>query len=341
MQNNDYVVFGRDNHEIIGERTSDKFVSVLLGTDIKAAMKQLIAQAAERHNVSVIFVVDERGKPFGSIKLSDLIIARENTSLESITKPFEPLVYYDETIDECIERLRDSTDDLVAVVDREGILKGVLTSQDIAQLIDDELVEDYARLAGLSAQEELHEPLKKSLAKRLPWLVVLFFLGMLVSATVGLFEDVVKNLSLIVSFQSLVLAMAGNVGTQSLAVTIRVLVDEGVDGRQKLFLVLKEMRIGLFNGIILGLISFVLIGFYLSVFMAESNELSFSVSLCTGVAMALSMLLSSISGTTIPLIFKRLKIDPAVASGPLITTINDLVAVVSYYGLAAILLLGI
>ncbi len=341
MQNKGHTAFKLENAEIIGERASGNFVSVSVGANVKAAMKQLITQAADKHNVSLIFVVDAQGKAVGSIKLADLIIAREGTSLENIVTPFKPLVYYDEAIDECIERLKESTDDLIAVVNRDGVLKGVLTSQDITQLVDDELMEDYAKLAGLSAQEELYEPLKKSLAKRLPWLVVLFFLGTLVSATVGLFEDVVKNLSLIVNFQSLVLAMAGNVGTQSLAVTIRVLVDEGVDGRQKLFLVLKEMRIGFCNGAILGAISFVLIGFYLSVFMAESRQLSFSVSMCTGVAMALSMLLSSISGTTIPLIFKKLKIDPAVASGPLITTINDLVAVVSYYGLAAILFLGI
>ncbi|MEE1280269.1 MAG: magnesium transporter [Oscillospiraceae bacterium] len=340
MQNRKFVGFGAKSDEQIGSRASENFISVYSDADVRAAMKQLIAQAADKDNIATIFVVNKQGRLIGAIALPDLIIARENTRLESIISPSHPFVYADEIIEDCIERLKDCGEDLIAVVNREGKLEGVLTSQDITQLVDDELAEDYARLAGLTEQEDLLEPLKKSLSKRLPWLAVLLLLGMIVSAVVGAFERVVENLTMIVNFQSLVLAMAGNVGTQSLAVTIRVLVDEELGGKQKLFLVLKEMRLGLCNGVILGVLSFVLIGVYLSIFKGESRGLSFSVSLCTGTAMALSMLLSSISGTTVPLLFKKLKIDPAVASGPLITTINDLVAVVSYYGLAALLLLS-
>ena len=147
------------------------------------------------------------------------------------------------------------------------------------------------------------------------------------------------HLTLIISFQSLVLDMAGNVGTQSLAVTIRVLMDEKISGRQKLYLIGKEARIGLVNGMVLGILSFLFIGLYLVILKGQSTLLAFTVSLCTGIALLVSILLSSIAGTVIPLIFKKLHIDPAVASGPLITTINDLVAVVTYYGLAWILLI--
>ena len=135
--------------------------------------------------------------------------------------------------------------------------------------------------------------------------------------------------------------MAGNVGTQSLAVTIRVLMDEQLSGKQKLFLIGKEARIGLVNGMILGVLSFVFIGVYLVVLKGQSIMLAFSVSLCTGASLVISILLSSICGTVVPLIFKKLNIDPAVASGPLITTTNDLVAVVTYYGLAWVLLINV
>lgn len=140
---------------------------------------------------------------------------------------------------------------------------------------------------------------------------------------------------------SLILDMAGNVGTQSLAVTICVLMDEKISKKQKLFLVSKEARVGLLNGAVLGLLSFAFIGLYLVVLNGQSMMLAFSVSLCTGIALLIAILLSSITGTVIPIIFKKLKIDPAVASGPLITTINDLVAVVTYYGLAWILLINV
>ena len=158
---------------------------------------------------------------------------------------------------------------------------------------------------------------------------------------VGAFEGVVAHLTLIISFQSLILDMAGNVGTQSLAVTIRVLMDEQLSAREKALLVLKESRVGLANGLILGLMSFVFIGLYLLLLKSQPAALAFSVSMCTGAALILSILLSSITGTVVPLAFKKLNVDPAVASGPLITTLNDLVAVVTYYGLAWLLLINI
>lgn len=142
-------------------------------------------------------------------------------------------------------------------------------------------------------------------------------------------------------FQSLILDMAGNVGTQSLAVTIRVLMDEDLTARQKFGLVFKEGRVGLINGLILGILSLVCIGSYIHFFKSESILFSFSISLCIGAALMLAMLISSLVGTLIPMFFKKIHIDPAVASGPLITTVNDLVAVVTYYGLAWIFLIEI
>ena len=277
----------------------------------------------------------------GAIDLKDLIIAREGTRLESITMSSYPYVYANEQIEDCIERMKEYSEDSIPVLDADNRLKGVLTSQDITQLVDDEMGEDYARLAGLSAEEDLKEPLKRSIGKRLPWLMVLLGLGLVVSSVVGMFEHVVAHLTLIVSFQSLILDMAGNVGTQSLAVTIRVLMDEQISGRQKLFLIGKEARVGLVNGLILGTLSVVCIGLYLVALKGQTVMMAFSVSLCTGIALVVSILLSSICGTAVPLAFKKMNVDPAVASGPLITTINDLVAVVSYYGLAWLLLIRV
>lgn len=325
----------------IGSKMSTNFVYVRNGLSVRQAMVELIRQAADNDNISTIYVVDEDDTLLGAIELKDLVIAREGTPLEDITMTSYPYVYAGEQIDSCIERLKEYSEDSIPVLDGENKLCGVLTSQDITELVDDEMGDDYAKLAGLSAEEDLHEPLKESIGKRLPWLMVLFGLGMVVSSVVGIFESVVSELAIIVSFQSLILGMAGNVGTQSLAVTIRILMDERVDGRDKLFLVGKEARVGLVNGSILGLMSFVLIGLYLMVFKSQLPTMAFSVSLCTGVALIISVVLSSLSGTVVPLLFKRLKVDPAVASGPLITTINDLVAVVSYYGMAWILLLRV
>ena len=325
----------------IGSRMTTNYICVHSGVSVREAMHELIEQAADNDNISTLYVVDDEDMFVGAIDLKDLIIAREGTRLESITMTSYPYVYANEQIEDCIERMKEYSEDSIPVLDANNRLKGVLTSQDITQLVDDEMGEDYARLAGLSAEEDLQEPLKRSIGKRLPWLMILLGLGLVVSSVVGMFEHVVAHLTLIVSFQSLILDMAGNVGTQSLAVTIRVLMDEQISGRQKLFLIGKEARVGLVNGLILGMLSVVCIGLYLVALKGQTVMMAFSVSLCTGIALLVSILLSSICGTAVPLAFKKMNVDPAVASGPLITTINDLVAVVSYYGLAWLLLIRV
>ena len=338
---NEILLLSAFDEDEIGSKMTTNYISIRADIGVRQAMKELVEQAATNDNISTLYVVDGDEVLVGAIDLKDLIIAREDTELSSIIMTSYPYVYASEQIEDCIERIKGYSEDSIPVLDSDNRLKGVLTAQDITELVDDELGDDYAKLAGLTAEEDLREPLRKSVVKRLPWLVVLLGLGMVVSSVVGLFEYVVANLALVVCFQSLVLDMAGNVGTQSLAVTIRVLMDEQVSGRQKLCLIGKEARVGFVNGGILGLLSFALIGLYLLVFKGQTAAVAFSVSFCTGAALLVSMLLSSVAGTAIPIVFKKMKIDPAVASGPLITTVNDLVAVVTYYGLAWLLLLQV
>lgn len=189
-------------------------------------------------------------------------------------------------------------------------------------------------------EQELVE-LIESMKKRLPWLIALLCLGIGVSTVVGLFENVVSQIALVVCFQSLILDMTGNVGTQSLAVTIRVLMDENLTAKQKIQLVCKEVRIGFANGLLLGCSSFALIGLYIYLLKGKTIAYAFAISGCVGIALMVAMVISSLVGTLVPMFFHKIKIDPAVASGPLITTINDLVAVITYYGLVWMLLINI
>lgn len=121
----------------------------------------------------------------------------------------------------------------IPVLSDDERLIGVITAQDLVEVVDDEMGEDYAKLAGLTAEEDLNETTGQSIKKRMPWLIVLLFLGMAVSSVVGIFDVVVAQIAGIVCFQSLILDMAGNVGTQSLAVTIRVLMDETLRANRK------------------------------------------------------------------------------------------------------------
>ena len=337
----DMAVIAAFDDEEIGSRMTTNYIEIRENLTVKQAMTELVSQAAKNDNISTIFMVTADHTFYGAMDLKDLITARQDTRLEDLIVTSYPYVYGHELIDDCIENLKDYSENSIPILDNDNKLLGVITSQSIVDLVDDEMGEDYAMFAGLTAEEDLKEPLKESMKKRLPWLLVLLALGTVVSSVVGVFEQVVSQLTIIMCFQSLILDMAGNVGTQSLAVTIRVLMDESLTGKQKVELVFKEMRIAFSNGAILGILSFLVLGLYIALFKGKTWTFAYAVSGCIGLSLMVAMVISGAVGTLIPLFFKKINIDPAVASGPLITTINDLVAVVAYYGLCGILLIGV
>lgn len=323
----------------IGSLITTNYICIPKTLDIRAAMHELIRQAGEHDNISTLYVMDESGKFSGAIDLKDLIIARQNDSLDALIIYSYPYLFADEKISDCIEKIKDYAEDSLSVLNQSRQIIGIITAQDVVEAVDDEMGEDYAKLAGLTAEEDLNETTGQSIKKRLPWLMILLVLGMLVSSVVGAFEGVVAILPIVICFQSLVLDMAGNVGTQSLAVTIRVLMDEELGAKEKRKLVAKESKAGMFNGLLLGALAVAFLGVYVRLFKGYAPAQAFLISFCVGVALLLSMIVSSLVGTLVPMFFKKIKVDPAVASGPLITTINDLVAVVIYYGLAWVLLI--
>ena len=321
----------------VGSLMTTNFIVIHENLTIRQAMRELIRQAGENDNISTVYVIDKNDQFYGAIDLKDLIIAREKNALEDIISTSYPYVTDHEKIDDCIEQIKDYAEDSIPVLTEDKQLIGVITAQDLVEVVDD--AEDYAKLAGLTAEEDLEETTTESMKKRLPWLVILLFLGLAVSTVVGVFETVVAVLPIVMCFQSLILDMAGNVGTQSLAVTIRVLMDENLTAGEKVGLVFKEMKVGFFNGLFLGIMAFIFIGLYIWLLKGNPVVHAFVISGCVGFSLMAAMVISSLVGTLIPMFFHKIKIDPAVASGPLITTVNDLVAVVIYYGLVWILLI--
>ena len=327
----------------VGSLMTTNFIVIHENLTIRQAMRELIRQAGENDNISTVYVIDKNDQFYGAIDLKDLIIAREKDALDDelngIISTSYPYVTDHEKIDDCIEQIKDYAEDSIPVLTEDKQLIGVITAQDLVEVVDDAMGEDYAKLAGLTAEEDLEETTTESMKKRLPWLVILLFLGLAVSTVVGVFETVVAVLPIVMCFQSLILDMAGNVGTQSLAVTIRVLMDENLTAGEKVGLVFKEMKVGFFNGLFLGIMAFIFIGLYIWLLKGNPVVHAFVISGCVGFSLMAAMVISSLVGTLIPMFFHKIKIDPAVASGPLITTVNDLVAVVIYYGLVWILLI--
>lgn len=323
----------------VGSCMTTNYIGISAGLTVRQAMSEVVQQAGVHDNIMTIYVVNQQRHLVGAIDLKDLITAREGDDLNTITVGNYPCLQAQERIQDCMGKIVDYAEDSIPVLSEEGRILGVITAEDLVEIVDREMGEDYVKLAGLSKEEEPEETTGKSVAKRLPWLMVLLFLGMIVSTVVGMFEGLVAVVPIVICFQSLVLDMAGNVGTQSLAVTIRFLMDQKVTGTQKLGLLWRETKIGFINGGLLGGLSLIFLGIYIHFTKGYDWLGAFAVSGCVGISLLVAMMVSSLFGTLIPMFFHKIHVDPAVASGPLITTVNDLVAVVTYYGLVYFLLI--
>ncbi len=327
---------------LIGSKMTTNFVTIDKSLSVKKATSSVIKQASDNDNISTIYVVDGN-KFYGAIELRDLVVARETTPLENIISTNYPYVYASESVADCIESLKDYSEDSIPVLNSENEIIGVITASEIVEVAVEEISDDYAKLAGLTSEEDLDEPVVKSVQKRMPWLLILLAVGFGVSYITQVFQGILPvSLIIIYAFQTMILSMSGNTGTQSLGVTIRVLMDEDLTPKKRLGFILKELRVGICNGFIIGLLSFIFIGLYLTFIVpgeiASLNVSGFAISGCIGLSLFLAMVIASLDGTLIPMLFKKMGIDPAIASGPLITTINDLLAICCYYGISFLLL---
>ncbi|HPW53426.1 MAG TPA: magnesium transporter [Erysipelotrichaceae bacterium] len=337
----DILLIQSYDEDTIGSMMTTNYIEINKNVSIKGAMKALIAQANDNDNVSTIYVSDENNKFYGAIDLKDLIIAREGTPLENIITNSYPTVYADDLISNLLEDLKDYSEDSYPVLDKDDHIIGIITATDLVEMVEVELGDDYAKLGGLTSEEDLTESTFESVRKRIPWLMILLILGLGISSVVGIFETVVQQIPLIIVFQSLILGMAGNVGTQSLAVTVRILMVENLTMKEKIQLIFKEVKIGLTNGFLLGSLAIVIVTAYIMLFKDKSFLFSVLIGLCVALALILTLVVASLVGTLIPITLHSNNIDPAVASGPLITTLNDLVAVIVYYGLSWLLIIEV
>ena len=335
-------IFSYDE-DSLGSKMTTNYIVISTTDTVKSAMRKVIKQASDNDNVAIIYVLDSEDKFYGTLDLRDLIIARDTTVLASIVKTNYPYFIDNELIEDALPRLIEYGLDSYPILNNDSKLVGVLTAYDVIEAVDEELGDDYAKLGGLTEEEEISEGIFQSVKKRIPWLIILLILGLIQSFTMTGFEAVVASLPIIVFFQTLVLGMAGNSGTQSLAVTIRLLSSEEDSDKLIKKALFKELRIGMLNGFILAICAFAFVFVFLYITKQGLSTVDFRViegikgaGIVAG-ALLVSMSISSFMGAFIPVIFSKIGVDPAVASGPFITTVNDITALLVYYGLAMLL----
>lgn len=329
----------RYDETCIGRRITNNYVSILNTDTVKSATRKVIAKAAEHDNISNIYVLDKRRRLYGVVDLRSLIIARENDSLASIIKQNYPYFYADEQTEKCLIRFKEYGLDSYPILNRNRTLIGVITLDDVVEVVDDELEDDYAKLAGLTEAEDGKDSVVESIKKRMPWLIIVLVLGLFQCFAMTAFERMVATIPIIVFFQTLVLAMSGNSGTQSLAVTIRSL-SKHTDGKRRVLkIAFKELKAGIVNGLALSILAFILV--FLFMFVTKQSietetyyaQDAIKASGIVSVSLWIAMTVSACVGTAFPILFSKIKIDPALACGPFITTICDIIAIFVYYGL--------
>jgi len=291
-------------------------------------VEEAIENIHSREDVEMVFylyLIDEAGKLVGVVSLRQLLIARPGTLLHSIMNRRVIKVATD-TDQVRVAMLVDKYHLLaMPVVDAEDVLVGMVTVDDVLEVMEEETTRDMLKMAGTSESETLTHSAFKIAWIRLPWLLAAFVGGLAATGVVGAYHEILAEVLVLSAFLPVVMGMAGNVGVQSATVAIRGLATGAIDVRDTVPVVFKELRVGILLGCFYG----VILGIY-GYFMHDSLALGQVV----GLTILGNMTGAALLAVVLPMLFVRLKVDPAVATGPFVTTAIDILGVLNYFVIA-------
>lgn len=312
-----------------GSIMTTEFVAVNKLQTVAETMQQLKVEAPEAETIYYLYVVDEDKHLVGVISLRDLIIADGDQIIGDCMNEKVVSVSVGKNQEEVAQMIMDYDFLALPAVDFQNHLLGIITVDDILDVVDEEASEDYSKLAAVTDVHRIEDSPFSAAKKRLPWLIILLFLGLFTASLIGQFEATLEQVAILAIFMPLIAGMAGNTGTQSLAVAVRGLATGEFAKGGKLTLMLKETATGLIIGGVCG----IMITLIIYVWKGE-----LFLGMLVGISLLATLTIATLSGSIIPLVMERFNIDPAVASGPFITTINDLISISIYFGIATMFL---
>lgn len=309
-----------------GAIMTTEFVSIVANQTVRSAMYVLKNQADVAETIYYVYVVDQENHLVGVISLRDLIINDDDTMIADVLSERVISVHVGDDQEDVAQTIRDYDFLALPVTDYDDHLLGIVTVDDIIDVIDDEAASDYSGLAGVNVEEVSENPIKAA-SKRLPWLITLLFLGMSTATLISHYEELVSEASILAVFISLITGTAGNAGTQSLAVAVRRLAVSDEKDNSFVRLILSETLTGLVTGAVTGVAIFIVVGIW---------QHNFPLGFVIGMAMLCAITVANLAGSLIPMLMDKLGFDPAVASGPFITTLSDLTSVLIYFNIASL-----
>lgn len=309
-----------------GSIMTTEFVSIVANQTVRSAMYVLKNQADVAETIYYVYVVDQENHLVGVISLRDLIVNDDDTMISDVLSERVISVHVGDDQEDVAQTIRDYDFLALPVTDYDDHLLGIVTVDDIIDVIDDEAASDYSGLAGVNVEEVSENPFKAA-SKRLPWLITLLFLGMSTATLISHYEELVSEASILAVFISLITGTAGNAGTQSLAVAVRRLAISDEKDNNFSRLIISEVLTGLVTGAVTGVAIFIVVGVW---------QHNFPLGFVIGMAMLCAITVANLAGSLIPMLMDKLGFDPAVASESFITTLSDLTSVLIYFNIASL-----
>ena len=311
-----------------GGLMAKELIKVNENWSVTRCVKEMRTQASEVTRVHSVYVVDNDNILLGRLSLKDLLVAEQKTKIKSIYKKNVDHVFDSDTAESVASTMQKYDLGAIPVVNKKKKLLGRITIDDIVDLIKEEAEEDYQLAAGILQDVDVDDSIFELTRARLPWLIVGLIGGIGAAFVMGGFDEILLQHKILFYFTPLIAAMAGNVGVQSSAIIVQGLANDEIKGsiNNRLF---KETLLSILNGVILAGLLFLFIYFW-------KGEID--IALALSIALVAVVIVAGIIGTFIPLFLNKRGIDPAIATGPFITTSNDIFGILIYFMVAKLIL---
>jgi magnesium transporter len=304
-------------------------INVRANVTVEVLLKYLRSLKKLPEQTNIVFVTDIMNKYYGFVSIQDLLVTNTGTLISDIMTKDNNIIEPDTTQHE-VARIFENADLVsAAVVDRDGILLGRITVDDVVDVIREEADDSVLNMAGLNKDDDIFAPIIQSTKRRSLWLGANLLTAIMAAAAIGIFEATIEKVVALAILMPIVASMGGIAGMQSLALVIRSQALDQIGSSNSRLLILKEASIGVLNGLLWS--SIVALAVY---FWFESVFLGIVIAS----ALLINLIIGAISGVSLPLILARLKIDPALAGGVILTTITDIVGFISLLGIATLIL---
>lgn len=314
--------------ETAGGIMTTEFVAINKELTADRAIQVLRETAPDAETVYYVYVVNDHNQLVGVISLREMIVSAPDARIEDVmrTNVISVNVHTDQ---EEVARVVAKYDFLaIPVVGDDGELLGIITVDDVLDVIEEEATEDYLRLANVHQERYLELGDLQRAGRRLPWLMALLFGALLAGSVIKFFEDTLAGIVALAFFMPVMAGGPGNVATQTLAVVVRGLATGEVDSRRVFGVIFKEIRVGMIVGAVSGVVLAGIAAFWLD---------SLMLGVVVGTSLAAGMVVATVIGSLFPLLISRLGVDPALASGPFITTVMDVISLMIYFTVASII----